>query len=224
MPNGAHSSYNRNPSYRPVSYQSPDPHMTYVLLGTMGAFFVIQLATAAYSSELHNWIFVIASDWYLRPWSVITSTLAHGGLTHILFNGMFLFFFGPSVEQILGPRRFATVFFVAGAVSGISQVYLETSLFGGDGAALGASGALMAILGLTIVFMPNAKAMMLLLPIPIPIWVLGIGYAFLDIIGAFNPADGIGNFAHLSGMVYGLAYGTYLREKLRQRGLRISYR
>ncbi len=199
--------------------------MTYTLLATMVGVYVLELLTIAAmaSQELFAWIFVINVDWYARPWSLVTSTLSHdpSTLMHLLFNGIFLYFFGPALEQFLGARRFVTLFMIAGALSGVTQVYLQ-ALVGPSAGALGASGALMCLMGLSIVLTPKAKVLFYFF-IPLPLWVVGIFYAFLDVIGAFNPNDHVGNFAHLSGLALGLLYGWWMRWKLKRSGLRITY-
>ncbi len=42
-----------------------------------------------------------------RPWTVVTYMFVHGGIMHILFNMIALYFFGPRVEERLGGRRFS---------------------------------------------------------------------------------------------------------------------
>ena len=81
------------------------------------------------------------------------------------------------------------------------------------GLALGASGALMFIFGCLVVLMPKEKVLFYGI-IPMPFWAMGILYAVLDILGAIGPANGVGNFAHLSGMALGLGYGWRLRDRI----------
>ena len=42
---------------------------------------------------------------HARPWTVVTYMFLHGGMTHLLFNMLTLYFFGPQVEGRLGERR-----------------------------------------------------------------------------------------------------------------------
>jgi hypothetical protein len=44
------------------------------------------------------------------PWTLVTYMFLHGGLTHLLFNMLGLFFFGGRVEARLGERRFITLY------------------------------------------------------------------------------------------------------------------
>lgn len=175
-------------------------------------------------------LFVINTDWMWRPWTLVTSTMSHsfGDIQHLVFNGLFLYFFGPAVERIVGARRFLLLFFAAGAVAGVAQVHtgawMETGhplAYGPFGGALGASGALMALFGVLMVLTPNQKVGLMMI-LPVPLWVAGILYAALDVLGVFAPSQ-VGHFAHLSGMALGLGYGWVLRERMRKRGLRLVY-
>ena len=49
----------------------------------------------------------------IRPWTLVTYMFLHGGLMHILFNMLTLYFFGPRVEERMGSRRFLILYFVS---------------------------------------------------------------------------------------------------------------
>ncbi|MGB1586956.1 MAG: rhomboid family intramembrane serine protease [Thermoplasmatota archaeon] len=203
------------PEWRPLG--------TWTLLGIIGAVYILQqLVGTTLGAYAHWFLFGIGNlptelgnGWWLRPWTLITSTLSHSpnNLTHILFNGLVLFFFGPILERILGLKRFLTWFFITGAVSGVLQILIT------GGLALGASGALMFVFGCLAIIMPNEKVLFWGI-IPMPFWAMGILYAFLDVVGAINPYSSVGNFAHLSGMAMGLWYGWKLKQNARQPGLK----
>lgn len=198
---------------------------TYGLLGVIGAVFVLQWITALTAGVgTHRFLFVIDMHWYLKPWTLITATLAHSlvSIWHILFNGIVLFFFGPSLERLIGMKRFLVLFFVAGAIASLLQVYLSWFLFDVDPGGLGASGGLMMVFGALMVVMPNEKVLIWGI-LPLPFWAAGIGFALLDILGALDPGSGVGNFAHLSGMALGLWVGWNIRQDLKRRGLRLVH-
>jgi membrane associated rhomboid family serine protease len=222
------------------------PEGTYTLLAVIAGMYVLQQVVQAYQDArvhallagqggfvpavlyggrpvtLADWLFVIHTDWPLRPWTLLTSTLSHdvGHFTHILFNGLFLFFFGPTVERLVGRTRFLTLFLLAGALSGIVQVHLSAAL-GDPRGALGASGALMMLFGLVMVVLPRQKILVYGI-IPVPMWAAGIGYAALDVLGAFNPYSSVGNFAHLSGLALGMGYGMWQKQDWKRRGMRLT--
>src|SRR3954467_11505343 len=58
-----------------------------------------------------------------RPWTIITYMFLHGGFSHILFNMLALYFFGPDVEVRLGSKRFITLYMLSG-ISGALLSFL----------------------------------------------------------------------------------------------------
>ncbi len=185
------------------------PLGTYGLLGAMAGVFILQWVTilaAGGDVRWHSFLWTVAPDWPFRPWSPFTSTLAHSpaNFTHILFNGLMLYFFGPILEQLVGTRRFVVTFMIAGAVSGVGQVMIT------GGGALGASGAIMMVMGALAVVMPKQQLLLFGI-IPMPFWLATAGYAAMDLIGALGPADGIGHIAHLAGLAIGLWIGSRIR-------------
>ncbi len=230
----------------PTSERAWRPDGTYALLGILVGVWILQkleqqvveaaiaqllagaetlpFGLAIFRGEavrLDVWTFVIDVDFLYRPWTLITSTVAHSftSFNHILFNGLFLFFFGPTVERLVGTSRFLLLFFIGGALSGVLQVVLAAT-FSDGGGALGASGALMLLFGIVMVLLPNEKLLVYGI-LPVPFWLAGLGYAAIDVLGAFNPASTIGNFAHLSGMALGLAYGVWQKREWRRTGVRL---
>lgn len=192
------------------------PKGTYGLLAAIGITYVLQLLVLATAPGLHNWIFAIQTFWFLQPWALVTSTLSHGGLDHIFFNCLILYFFGPITERILGTRRYVILFMIAGAISGILQVTIS------PGAALGASGALMMIFGTLVMVMPKEK-LLLWFVLPVPFWLMGIIFVVLDVLGALNPYSPIGNIAHLSGMGMGLWLGWRIRQQRKQPRIHVHW-
>jgi len=71
-----------------------------------------------------------------RPWSAITYMFLHGGLGHLFFNMLALFFFGSRVEERLGERRFLILYFASGVAGA-----LLSAVFSPWSAIVGASGA-----------------------------------------------------------------------------------
>jgi membrane associated rhomboid family serine protease len=204
------------------------PWATYGLLGVMVVVWFIELWLAntdggARYADYQKW-FVVDTDWPQRPWSPLTSTMAHSvsNLSHLLFNGLFLFFMGPTVERILGRGPFVALFLLGGALSGIVQVHFMAALGDAHGA-LGASGGLMVLMGLLMILTPHTRLLVYGI-IPVRLWIAGVIYAVIDVLGVFNPESGIGHVAHLVGLALGLGSGVYYKQRLRARGLRIITR
>ena len=201
------------------------PLATYTMLGVMVAVWIVEIALAYWTDQhqLYRDVFVVNTDWLERPWSPVTSTFAHSITSpfHLLFNGMFLFFMGPTVERILGRVPFVSLFVLGGALSGILQVHLAHALDPASNAgAVGASGGLMVLMGILMVLTPHAQLLLFGI-VPLKLWIAGILFAVLDVLGIFDPNSTTGHIAHLAGMALGLGAGAYYKNALRRRGLRL---
>ena len=197
-------------------------NMAYLFLGLMWVTFGLQLLLGEIlgMSELMATLFVLQSSHVAYVWTWFTSIFAHGGFYHIVGNSIVLYFFGPLVERYVGSRKFALLFLVSGALAGLGHV--GSSLLISPGiptAVLGASGAVFAVLGVLTVLNPDMKIYLYFL-IPVPLWLFTIGFALLSVVFFVRPstasAVGQGNvahFAHLVGLVIGLAYGYHVKGK-----------
>lgn len=221
---------------RRVQYQSrplsSKPQATYWVLGAIGVVYVLEwltLLTANVDVFYYLWTIFTRDgttwyDWIYRPWSPITATFAHSpeGFTHILFNSLGLFFFGPMLEQIVGRMRFISLVVLTGALSSIAQASIDHAFDPPGGPALGLSGAIMALIGVAIIINPKAKIFLLFFPVPIPLWVAGIIFALIDLVSAYVGGTGVGNFAHLSGLAIGLVYGFNVKKEMRAKGIHFT--
>lgn len=189
-------------------------NVTFVFLAAMWATFIAQYTVLFVSgSELHNALFMLMSEHPERVWTWVTSIFAHGGLIHIAFNSIVIFFFGPLAERYIGSKKFAALFIVSGVIAGLSQIgfsiLTEPEV---ASAVVGASGAALAILGLLTVFNPHLKVYLYAI-IPLPLWVLTAGVVVMSTFFIVTGAPGalsIAHVAHLAGLLVGLAYGYYV--------------
>ncbi len=165
------------------------------------AFFILQVILGNQFTES---FLLISKDIYSRPWILLTSIFLHGSPMHIVFNMYALAIFGPLLEQRIGPRRFLLVYIASGLIASFLSSFFYAS-------ALGASGAIMGMLGVLIILMPNLQ-LLLFFVIPTPLWLAGIIFALIDIFGVLFPSN-VGNIAHLAGLGVGLLYGLYLKKE-----------
>lgn len=192
-------------------------NVTYTFLALMWITYVAQfVAILVGGLPLHEVLFTLQPENPEYVWTWITSIFAHAPppiITHIVFNSIVIFFFGPMVERYIGSLRFAVLFLASGAIAGLGQIGF-TLLEGGSAGVLGASGAALAIMGVLTVFNPSLKVYLYFL-LPIPIWVLTGGIALLSVMFVSTGAAGAGNIAHaahLIGLLVGVAYGGYYKE------------
>ncbi len=190
--------------------------MAYVMLATMvGVFFLQSFLIALGKAPLMSAVFVLSADFYLRPWALVTSVFAHGGFQHLFANGIVLFFFGPTLESLIGTRRFTYLFLGSGVLAGaahvlIFQYVLPATITGFPPAlgVIGASGAIMGLLGTLTVLAPRITVLLFFV-IPVQLWIITIGYAFIDFVFLFD-RDGVAHLAHLAGLATGLLFGRHL--------------
>lgn len=161
--------------------------------------FMLQTFLAGFTESF----MLISSDIFSRPWIIVTSMFLHGSFNHIFFNMYGLFLFGTVLEQRIGPKRFLLLYFLSGTVAALLSSFFYAR-------ALGASGAIMGVIGALIVLMPELRLLFFFI-VPMPLWFAGIIYALIDLFGVFFPS-GVGNIAHLVGMGIGLLFGLYLKQ------------
>lgn len=139
---------------------------------------------------------------------LFTYMFVHGGGTHLLVNMLGLFFLGSAVERSIGSYRFFILYYVSGILGGLGW-----SLMAQPGSyCVGASGAVMGILGAFAAFYPNAK-LLLWFVIPVRAWVLVLCLAIWELHETITTPviGGIANAAHLMGGVAGYCYALSIR-------------
>jgi membrane associated rhomboid family serine protease len=145
--------------------------------------------------------------WGLQVWRFITFQFLHANLSHIFFNMLSLYFFGPMVESYLGRRRFLAFYLLCGAAGAGMYLVLWRLGFLVSGAhtpLVGASAGIFGVLVAGATIAPDARVMLLFPPIPIRLrvlaWIL-IGIAAFTILTEGRNAGG--EAAHLGGAALG---------------------
>lgn len=150
---------------------------------------------------LERQLMFVPAEAHLRPWSAVTYMFLHGGLGHILFNMIALFFFGPRLEGELGARRFLRLY----VVSGLAGAALSF-LFAFNAAIIGASGAVYGVLFGFTWFWPRSQIYIWGV-FPVEARWLVAGMTALSLFGGFSGGvDGVAHFAHLGGFLGGYLY------------------
>ena len=142
----------------------------------------------------------------VQPWTIITYMFLHGSISHILFNMMGLYFFGPRVEQRLGSTRFVWLYFISGIGGAIGSL-----LFAPRSPIIGASAAIYGVMLAFASFWPREKVFIWgVLPVEIRVLVV-IATVISLYSGLSGAGGGVAHFAHLGGFVGSAAYLWYLR-------------
>lgn len=153
-----------------------------------------------------------------EPWTLVTSIFIHGSFFHLLFNGIALFSFGPYLERLLGKKKFLTLFFAGGIIASLLFILMAyVPIPGADPTipGLGASGAIMALIGALTIIQPNL--IVLIFFFPVPLWFAGLFFFLYDLYaGLTASAAGVGHFAHIGGLLFGFGFAYYYLHKLKK--------
>ena len=177
---------------------------SFLLLFLISISFVLQLLISGYTQRL----ILIPALVMERPWTLITHIFLHSTqhFDHFLINMLVFFFFAPTLERKIGSSKFLLIFFISGIVAGIGWSLTTVNLFV---PVMGASGALMGILGTLAVLMPKIRVYLFFI-IPMEIWMVVILFALYDFL-MIGSGDMIAHTAHLSGLFFGLLVGASLK-------------
>ena len=145
--------------------------------------------------------FLVAAGQY---WRLLASMFLHIGLLHIAFNGWALYILGRDVEAFYGSPRFTLIYFLSGLFSGVASYLFSAP----NVPSAGASGAIFGLVGAEIAFFLQNRQLFGRLGRQ----QLG-NLAILIVINlaiGVSPGSGINNYAHVGGLVGGLALGLGL--------------
>jgi membrane associated rhomboid family serine protease len=140
----------------------------------------------------------------------ITSGLIHKDHTHLIFNMIALYFFGPIVEMVfkalfndLSSLYFILLYVLALIASDIPSYFKHKDNPGYN--SLGASGAVSAIVFAFILFLPLEKINLYFF-IPIPGFILGFLYLMYSYYQGKKGGDNVNHDAHMYGALFGVIF------------------
>jgi len=146
-----------------------------------------------------------------RPWTIITYAFVHDwtGILHILFNMLFLYWFGKLFVEYLGSDKLIAVYFLGALAGAVAYLivynvipYYEARI--PTGGMVGASAAVYAIVVATATLLPDYTFFLLFLG-PVRIKYIAAFYIVLSFLGSVGSNEG-GNVAHLGGALIGFVY------------------
>ena len=193
-------------SRRPLHF----PIVTACIIVANAAVFLLELmggddfvsAWAAVPADIvagHRWV------------TILTSTFMHASWAHILGNMVFLWAFGPQIEDAMNPARFFVFYLVGGLAAMLAQIAGDPS---SQLPTLGASGAIAAVMGAFLVTYPRDQIRTILVfgwfwrvalvpaALLIAVWLL---IQFLS-FGAVTDVEtgGVAYLAHIGGAIFGV--------------------
>ena len=142
-------------SRRPMHF----PLVTMTIVIANALVFVLELAGG--DAFVKQWALVpvdVVSGRHLITF--LTSMFLHGSWSHILGNMVFLWAFGPEIEDAMNPGRYLAFYLAGGVVAGLAQVVASP---GSTVPTLGASGAIAAVMGAFLITYPRDRIRTVLL-------------------------------------------------------------
>lgn len=191
--------------------------VTYYIIG-----FTVLISLSAFNNHalfdnMKHWPY--AEEQRNEKYRWLTGGFLHGDYTHLLFNMLTLYFFGPALEayfRLIIPEMpsFAFLgFYVLGIVAASYATFVKYKDNPGF-ASIGASGATAAVLFASILFNPTIGIMMFFIPIPIPGFIFAILYLWYSAYSAEKGGDNIDHTAHYYGAIFGFVFPLVFQPSL----------
>ena len=151
-----------------------------------------------------------------EPWTLLTSIFLHADVSHLVFNMFALFIFGIYLERVVSSKDYLLIFLLSGIVGNLGYM-LTTSdqtipAVGASGGIYGIIGALATIRPFSIIYIQF---------VPLPMILAAALWGISEFLGLFSPSY-IAHGAHLFGLLFGIAYGLYIRKLLSIKKYRIT--
>jgi len=150
----------------------------------------------------------------LRPWTVITYMFTHKDILHILFNMLWLWWFGTIFLEYLDQKKLVSVYLLGG-VAGAAVYILSFNIFPvfrdvtAESVAIGASASVMAIVIAIAAYVPDYAVTLFLIG-RVKIKWIALAIFVLTSVMDFSVNSG-GKLAHMGGALFGYLYTVNLR-------------
>jgi len=150
-----------------------------------------------------------------RPWTLLTYMFLHKDIWHILFNMLWLYWFGTIFLQYLDQKKLVSVYLLGG-ISGAVMYILSFNIFPAfsglvsQSVAIGASASVMAVVIAIAAYVPDYTVHLLLLG-RVKIKYMALAIFVLTSFMDFSVNSG-GKLAHIGGAVFGYFYTLNIRQ------------
>ncbi len=177
-----------------------------------------------------QWAAIPVQIVYEHRWiTIFTAMFLHASWSHIIGNMIFLWAFGPEVEDAMGRGRYLAFYLLGGIVAMLAQVLANSHSTVPN---LGASGAIAAVMGAFLVLYPRDQIKSILIIFIfvkitfIPACLL-IGLWFLtQLVDAGRVAQsqtgGVAYLAHVAGFLFGVVIARLFQRRVASLGDRTS--
>ena len=193
------------------------------LIGINVAVFVMQMAAlslmpAEADGFGHGRSFGFVTDWLIldpeavlhgQVWRLLTFAFLHSTDVipfHLIFNMLFLWWFGSDVEQLYGRREFLAIYLCSALLGGVAYEGWAFATNHMASPCLGASGAVTTMLVQCALHYP--RRIIYIFFLPMPIWLFALLNVAQDSLGMFGVLRGsnVAFTVHLAGAAFAVAY------------------
>ncbi len=179
----------------------------WLIVANVIVFLITELARGEAGAAVFEWgVLYMPYVAQGEVWRLLSYAFLHAGLGHILWNMLFLWWFGSDLEEMYGSREFLC-FYLLSAVAGGLGYALEGFLVPAAwlSPSVGASGAVTALLVLCALHFPR-RVILVMLILPVPIWLFALFSVLQDLLGLFQPRNPVAVAVHLGGAAFAAAY------------------
>lgn len=146
-----------------------------------------------------------------QPWSLISYSFVHFGFFHILFNMLWMFFFGKFILNLFSEKRFLTVYLLGALWGGLLYMVcynIFPAFIGINASLVGASGSVTALMVFIAAYTPNTEVK--IFTFRLKLWHIALTLVLLDLVRLPTSGNAGGLLAHLGGAAFGYVYAKQL--------------
>ena len=169
-------------------------------------FFVYAAGPGPYQNFFFDYGLVPIEFWQGSWWQPVTALFIHAGPIHLAVNMLALWSLGTPIEMTLGSRSFAWLYTISGFTGSLFVIFGQYDL---ANPTVGASGALLGLLGALAIFFPSSRLLVFFIPMSArtAAVVFGVGSILLAF---YDSSTNISHIGHLGGLVGGLLYSRFV--------------
>jgi len=198
--------------------------LTKLIYVNLGVFLAVKIIDALFGlfvvdseNVLIQWLAVPAqfSQLIRKPWTVFTYMFLHQGFMHILFNMLWLFWFGKIFLEYMTGKQLLNVYLLGG-FAGAALYIMAFNIFPAFdnilplSIALGASASVLAIVVATAVYVPDYTVYLMFLG-PVKLKYIAVVSVIIDVVTLMDGNAG-GHIAHMGGALFGYFYIKQLKQ------------
>ncbi|MEQ9366257.1 MAG: rhomboid family intramembrane serine protease [Leptospirales bacterium] len=160
---------------------------------------------AAFVALIQNFGLAPAAFWQGAFWQPLTSMFLHASLLHIFANMLGVWSIGSMLERGIGSGRYLWLYMISGFAGALLVLAADP---GATRPTIGASGAVLGLLGAIAVLSPNSMLLFFVFPVRArtAALLIGVGSLLLEYTGGLATISHLG---HLGGLVGGYLYTRF---------------